>query len=98
MDLTPSSLVVTTFGLLSPGKGIEHAIAAAGALRHVHDEVVYVVAGRTHPHVVRHEGERYREQLHAQVRDSGWKTSWCSVIGSTPSTSLLRSWPRPMSS
>jgi len=71
LGLDPSQLVVTTFGLLSSGKGIEHAIAAAGALRHVHDDVVYVVAGRTHPEVVRHEGERYREQLQAQVRELG---------------------------
>lgn len=71
LGLTPSDLVITTFGLLSPGKGIEHAIAAAGALRHVSDDVVYVVAGRTHPEVVRRRGERYREQLQAQVLELG---------------------------
>lgn len=67
IGLTSANRVITTFGLLSPGKGIEHAIAAAGALRHVRDDVVYVVAGRTHPEVVRHDGERYRDGLRAQV-------------------------------
>lgn len=71
VGLTPADLVVTTFGLLSPGKGIEHAIDAAAALRHVRDDIVYVIAGRTHPEVVRRRGERYREQLQAQVHELG---------------------------
>ena len=71
LGLQPRHLVVTTFGLLSPGKGIEHAIAAVGALRHACDDVVYVVAGRTHPEVVRHRGESYRDGLQEQVRRLG---------------------------
>jgi glycosyltransferase involved in cell wall biosynthesis len=71
LGFTPADLVITTFGLLSPGKGIEHAIDAAGALRHVHDDVVYVVAGRTHPEVVRRRGEQYRDELRAQVHRLG---------------------------
>jgi glycosyltransferase involved in cell wall biosynthesis len=62
---------MTTFGLLSPGKGIEHAIDAVAELRNAVDDAVYVVAGRTHPGVVRHEGERYRERLEAQVTRLG---------------------------
>jgi glycosyltransferase involved in cell wall biosynthesis len=55
--------LLLTFGLLSPGKGIEHAIAALPAIVARHPDVVYVVLGATHPHLVRTEGERYRERL-----------------------------------
>jgi hypothetical protein len=40
-------------------------------LRHVHDDIVYVVAGRTHPEVVRRRGEQYRDELRAQVHRLG---------------------------
>ena len=55
--------VMTTFGLLSEGKGIEVALRAVAALADRHPGLHYVVAGRTHPEVVRHEGERYRRSL-----------------------------------
>ncbi len=71
LGVSESAAVITTFGLLSPGKGIEHAITAVAALRSVVDEVVYLVAGRTHPGAVRQHGERYRDQLGVQVRRLG---------------------------
>jgi hypothetical protein len=62
--------VLLTFGLLSPNKGIEHAIDALPAILSRHPDVVYVVLGATHPHVLRHEGETYRLGLlrRAQAR------------------------------
>lgn len=73
--------VVSTFGLLSPGKGIEQAIRAMASLRHIVDEPLLVVAGRTHPDVQRREGERYREQLvelarHLEVDDVVMFRNW----------------------
>jgi glycosyltransferase involved in cell wall biosynthesis len=61
--------VVSTFGLLSEGKGIELALSALVALGD--PNVVYVVAGRTHPEVVRHHGEKYRDHLHRLVGELG---------------------------
>ena len=55
--------VLLTFGLLSPGKGIEQAITALPAIVARHPDTVYVVLGATHPQLVRREGERYRESL-----------------------------------
>ena len=52
-----------TWGLLGPGKGIEHAIKAVVILAGRGILVRYVVAGQTHPNVLAHEGERYREAL-----------------------------------
>ncbi|MGH9107537.1 MAG: glycosyltransferase [Acidimicrobiales bacterium] len=55
--------VVLTWGLLGPGKGIEHAINAIAALRARGLEATYIVAGQTHPKVRAASGERYRHRL-----------------------------------
>jgi len=55
--------VMSTFGLLSRGKGIESAIEAMALLDGRHPDLHYVVAGRTHPEVVKLEGESYRTSL-----------------------------------
>lgn len=55
--------VLLTFGLISPNKGIETMIEAMPAILGAHPNTQYVVAGSTHPHLVAHEGERYRMGL-----------------------------------
>lgn len=54
---------VTTFGLLSSGKGLEHAINAVYHTAQDHSDVLYLILGATHPVVKRHEGETYRQSL-----------------------------------
>jgi glycosyltransferase involved in cell wall biosynthesis len=61
--------VLSTFGLISPGKGIELAIEALPQIVEAHPDVLYLVAGQTHPDVVSQEGERYRLYLERLVRD-----------------------------
>lgn len=61
--------VLTTFGLLSSGKGIETTIDALPAIAITHPEVVFLVIGKTHPEVVKTDGEKYREMLVEKVRD-----------------------------
>jgi glycosyltransferase involved in cell wall biosynthesis len=63
--------VLSTFGLISAGKGIEMAIEALSEVVPVHPEVLYLVAGQTHPEVVKSQGERYRLSLERLVRDRG---------------------------
>lgn len=63
--------VLLTFGLLSPNKGIENVIRALPAILARHPNVVYIVSGATHPHIRRHEGERYREELQALAEQLG---------------------------
>ena len=63
--------VLLTFGLLSPNKGIENVIEALPQILMNHKNVVYIVAGATHPHILRREGDRYREQLQALARKLG---------------------------
>ena len=55
--------VLLTFGLLSPNKGIESVIRALPQILSKHNNVVYIVAGATHPHILRREGDRYRVYL-----------------------------------
>jgi glycosyltransferase involved in cell wall biosynthesis len=63
--------VLLTFGLLSPNKGFENVIQALPAILSRHSNVVYIIAGATHPHVRRREGDRYRFQLQALARKLG---------------------------
>ncbi len=69
-DLTGKD-VIMTFGLLGPGKGIEMALDAIALLVKDHPNVVYLVVGATHPELLKHEGEKYRESLERRVRELG---------------------------
>jgi glycosyltransferase involved in cell wall biosynthesis len=66
-----SRFLLSTFGLISPGKGLETAIDALPAIVERHPEVGYVIAGRTHPDVARREGEQYRLMLERRVLELG---------------------------
>ncbi len=63
--------VLLTFGLLSPNKGIENVIQALPQILSRHKNVVYLVAGATHPHILRREGDKYRASLEALAKELG---------------------------
>ncbi|MGB2620735.1 MAG: glycosyltransferase family 4 protein [Candidatus Acidiferrum sp.] len=63
--------VLLTFGLLSPNKGIENVIQALPKILARHSNVVYMVSGVTHPHILRREGDKYRHSLQKLARDLG---------------------------
>ncbi len=63
--------VILTFGLLSPGKGIEEMIKSMPYVVKEHPNSVYVILGQTHPHVLEHYGDTYREGLIKQINDLG---------------------------
>jgi glycosyltransferase involved in cell wall biosynthesis len=63
--------VLLTFGLLSPNKGFESVIHALPRILSKHRDVIYVIAGATHPQVRAREGDRYRLQLQAMATELG---------------------------
>jgi glycosyltransferase involved in cell wall biosynthesis len=67
----PERRIITTFGLLGPGKGIETVIEALPRIVARHPAVLYRVVGATHPNLVASEGEAYREGLIALAERLG---------------------------
>ncbi len=59
--------VLSTFGLLSSGKGIETTLAALPAIIKLNPDVIFLAIGITHPGVIRSEGEKYRDMLEEKV-------------------------------
>src|SRR4029079_11327054 len=68
---TPSRPVILTWGLIGPGKGIEHEIDAVAQLRDLDPRPEYVILGETHPKIVEHSGEAYRNSLIKRAEDAG---------------------------
>jgi glycosyltransferase involved in cell wall biosynthesis len=61
--------VLSTFGLLSPGKSIETSLDALPAIVEKNPTVLFLIIGKTHPTVLKTEGEKYREMLQQKVND-----------------------------
>jgi glycosyltransferase involved in cell wall biosynthesis len=60
-----------TWGLIGPGKGLEWGLQAVHLLRQRYPDLVYTIAGKTHPKVAMHQGESYRRHLERIVTDLG---------------------------
>jgi glycosyltransferase involved in cell wall biosynthesis len=63
-----NTIVLSTFGLLSRGKGIEYVINSLPNLVKKHPKILYLILGETHPIVRRQEGESYRLELAELVK------------------------------
>lgn len=63
--------VLLSFGLLSPNKGIETVINALPAIVEKHPDVVYIIVGATHPHIIKLDGESYRLSLQWLAHEKG---------------------------
>src|SRR5580704_5909567 len=68
---TEGKEVLLTFGLLSHNKGIENVIQALPKILARHSNVVYMVSGVTHPHILRREGDKYRIYLQNMAKELG---------------------------
>lgn len=63
--------ILLTFGLLSPGKGVEVAIRAMPKIIEKHPDALYIILGATHPHVLKSAGNAYRNSLERLVDQLG---------------------------
>jgi glycosyltransferase involved in cell wall biosynthesis len=63
--------ILTTFGLVDPRKGLEYMIQAMQDIRRRDPTAVYLIVGKTHPELIRRDGETYRNQLWQLVKDEG---------------------------
>jgi glycosyltransferase involved in cell wall biosynthesis len=63
--------IITTFGLVDPRKGLEYMIDAMTKIRRFDSSALYLIVGKTHPELIRRDGEAYRRQLWQLVKDRG---------------------------
>jgi glycosyltransferase involved in cell wall biosynthesis len=70
-----NKIILSTFGLLSSGKGVEYIIRALPPLVKKHPNILYLIVGETHPVVRKEEGEKYRKQLMQEVERLGLKNN-----------------------
>ncbi len=63
--------ILSTFGLLNAGKCIETTLKALPDIVRTNPEVLFLIIGKTHPSVVKYEGEKYRQTLEAIVEELG---------------------------
>ena len=59
--------IISTFGLLSQGKGLEYGIEAVAKLANRYPDILYLILGQTHPCVKERDGESYREKIQKLV-------------------------------
>ncbi len=64
-------IVLLSFGLLSSNKGIETVISALPEIVTHFPNIVYIIVGATHPHVIQQEGETYRLSLQWLAQQKG---------------------------
>jgi glycosyltransferase involved in cell wall biosynthesis len=56
-------IVMSNFGLISENKSIETVLQALPQIVAKHPEVIYMIIGKTHPEIIKREGEKYRYKL-----------------------------------
>lgn len=81
--------IVSTFGLVGPGKGLEYVIEAMPMVVARHPEALYLIAGQTHPEVLRRHGERYRNKLIGIVESLGLHDNVAFVNQYLPQKDLI---------
>lgn len=69
LEIPTGQVVISTFGLIGPGKGFEYAIEAIAEIVKHHPQVHYYILGRTHPRLLTNGRDIYRETLLQLVAD-----------------------------
>jgi len=64
-------MILSSFGLMSRGKGYEHVIEALPEVVKKFPNLLYLIVGETHPIVRKEEGEEYRNYLSEKIKELG---------------------------
>lgn len=67
--LFSDKIVLSTFGLISENKNIETVLYSLPHIIEQHPEVIYLIVGKTHPEILKNDGEHYREMLIQITKD-----------------------------
>jgi glycosyltransferase involved in cell wall biosynthesis len=81
--------VLSTFGLLSSGKSIETTLNAMPSIIKENKDVLFLIIGKTHPSVVKEEGEKYRQMLEAKIETLQLQNHVLFINTFLPLTQLL---------
>lgn len=81
--------VLSTFGLLSPGKSIETTLDSLPGIVETNPDLMFLILGKTHPSLVKQEGEAYRDMLHSKVESLGLESHVKFVNTFLPLETLL---------
>lgn len=81
--------VLSTFGLLSSGKSIETTLDAMPDIIKKNKDVLFLILGKTHPSVVKEEGEKYRKMLETKIKTLRLKNHVLFINSFLPLTELL---------
>lgn len=81
--------ILTTFGLLGSGKSIETTLDALPAVIHNNPDVLFLIIGKTHPTVLKQEGELYRTALETKIKASGLQQHVLFINEFVPLNELL---------
>jgi glycosyltransferase involved in cell wall biosynthesis len=84
-----NNLVLTTFGLLSPNKGIEKGILAMKEICIKFPQAIYIVLGLTHPNLLQQEGEKYRNYLQQLIDENNLQNNVRLVNEYVPTKKLM---------
>ena len=81
--------VLSTFGLLGPGKSIETTLCALPAVVKLHPEVIFCIIGKSHPTLVKEQGEVYRDFLKSKIAELNLQDHVKFVDEFVPTSTLL---------
>ncbi len=84
-----NKLVLTSFGLLSPNKGIEEGILAMKKISIIFPEAIYIVLGQTHPNLQEREGEKYRNYLQQLIVENNLEKNVRMINEYSPTQKLM---------
>jgi glycosyltransferase involved in cell wall biosynthesis len=84
-----NKLVLTSFGLLSPNKGVEKGILAMKEISARFPEAMYIVLGHTHPNLLEQEGEKYRDYLQQVIADNSLEKNVRLINEYAPTQKLM---------